>query len=104
MAPSDTNSVSSWVTCGKKTPRSEVVFLCQVLILYTVIVVSIHNLAEIQYPHSWYSVKNNEAWLKIHFHKESELQKHLVLLPDGYYSSAKRIPHRGQKAHEGTQE
>jgi hypothetical protein len=26
MAPSDTNSVSSWVTCGKKTPRSEVVF------------------------------------------------------------------------------
>jgi hypothetical protein len=36
--------------------------------------------------------------------KESELQKHLVLLPDGYYSSAKRIPHRGEKAHEGTQE
>jgi hypothetical protein len=42
MAPSDTDSVSSWVTCGKK--RSEVVFLCQVLILYTVIVVSIYNL------------------------------------------------------------
>ena len=34
---------------------------------------------------------NNEAWLKVHFYKESELQKHLVLLPDGYYSSAKRI-------------
>jgi hypothetical protein len=61
MAPIDTDSVSSWVTCGKKTPRSEVVFLCQILILYTVIVVSIHNLAEIQYPHSWYSVK------KIHY-------------------------------------
>ena len=44
MTPSDTDSVSSWVTCGKKTPRSEVVFLCQVLILYTVIVVSIYNL------------------------------------------------------------
>jgi hypothetical protein len=44
MAPSDTESVSSWVTCGKKTARSEVVFLCQVLILYTVIVVSIYNL------------------------------------------------------------
>jgi hypothetical protein len=29
--------------------------------------------------------------LKVHFYKESELQKHLVLLPDGYYSSAKRI-------------
>jgi hypothetical protein len=44
MASSDTDSVSSWVTCGKKTPRSEVVFLCRVLILYTVIVVSIYNL------------------------------------------------------------
>jgi hypothetical protein len=30
------------------------------------------GLAEIQYPHSWYSVKNNEAWLKVHFYKESE--------------------------------
>ena len=44
MAPSDTDIVSSWVTCGNKTPRSEVVFLCQVLILYTVIVVSIYKL------------------------------------------------------------
>jgi hypothetical protein len=34
------------------------------------------------------SVKNNEAWLKVHFYK---LQMYLVLLPDGYYSSAKRI-------------
>ena len=49
------------------------------------------GLAEIQYPHSWYNVKNKEAWLKVHFYKESELQKRLVLLPDGYYSSAKRI-------------
>ena len=48
------------------------------------------GLAEIQYPHSWYSIKNNEAGL--------------VLLPDGSYSSAKRIPHRVEKAHEGTQE
>ena len=39
------------------------------------------GLAEIQYPHSWNNVKNNE----------SELQKHLVLLPDGSYSSAKKI-------------
>jgi hypothetical protein len=62
------------------------------------------GLAEIQYLHSWYSVKNNEAWLKVHFNKESELQKHLVLLTDGYYSSAKRIPHRGEKAHEATLE
>jgi hypothetical protein len=49
------------------------------------------GLAEIQYPHSWYIVKNNEAWLKVHFYNESELQKRLVLLPDRYYSSAKRI-------------
>jgi hypothetical protein len=40
---------------------------------------------------------NNEAWLKVHFYKESEPQKPLILLPDGYYSSAKRIPHRGEK-------
>jgi hypothetical protein len=44
MAPSDYDSLLSWVTCGKKTPRSEVVILCQVLILYTVIIVSIYNL------------------------------------------------------------
>jgi hypothetical protein len=36
-------------------------------------------------------LQNKEAWLKVHFYKESELQKQLVLLPDGYYSSAKRI-------------
>ena len=44
MASIDTDSVWSWVACGKKAPRSEVVFLCQVLILYTVIMVSIYNL------------------------------------------------------------
>jgi hypothetical protein len=54
MAPSDTESVSSWVTCGKKTPLSKVVFLCQVLILYTVIVVSIYNLTV--------KSENNTSW------------------------------------------
>jgi hypothetical protein len=44
MAPSDTDSTLSWVTFGKKIPRPEIAFLCQVLILYTVIVVSIYNL------------------------------------------------------------
>ena len=29
--------------------------------------------------------------MKVHFYKESELQKHLVLLPYGSYSSAKGI-------------
>jgi hypothetical protein len=44
MAPSDTDSTSSWVAFGKNIPRSEIAFLCQVLILYTVIVVSIYTL------------------------------------------------------------
>lgn len=43
MAPSDTDS-TSWRACGKNTPRSEVVYLCQIVVLYTVIVVSIYNL------------------------------------------------------------
>jgi hypothetical protein len=46
MTPSDTDSVSAWVTSGKKTPRSEVVFLSQVvrssLTKYTGGLVSIH--------------------------------------------------------------
>jgi hypothetical protein len=52
------------------------------------------------------TILNNGTWASptILFNKESELQKHLVLLPDEYYSSAKRISHRGEKAHEGTQE
>ena len=54
------------------------------------------GLAEIQYPHSWNNVKNNE----------SELQKHLVLLPDGYDSSAKSIIKiiEVKKTQDGTQE
>jgi hypothetical protein len=44
MAQSDMDSTSSWVAFGKKIPQSEIVFLCQVIILYTVIVVSIYNL------------------------------------------------------------
>jgi hypothetical protein len=48
-------------------------------------------MAEIQYSHSWHNVKNNEAWWKVYFYKKSELQKDLVLLPNGYYSSAKRV-------------
>jgi hypothetical protein len=29
------------------------------------------GLAEIQYPHSWYNVKNKEAWLKVHFYSQN---------------------------------
>ena len=61
------------------------------------------GLTEIQYPHSWNSVKNNEAWLKVHFYK---LQMYLVLLPDGYDSSAKSIIKiiEVKKTQDGTQE
>lgn len=44
MAPNDTDSTNSWRACGRKTPRSEVVYLCQILVLYSVIVASIYNL------------------------------------------------------------
>lgn len=34
----------SWTLLGEKVPRSEIVYFCQVLILFTVIVTSIYNL------------------------------------------------------------
>ena len=33
-----------WHTLGTECPKGEIVFLCQVVVLYTVIVVSIYNL------------------------------------------------------------
>jgi hypothetical protein len=39
------------------------------------------GLAEIQYPRSWYNVKNNEAWLKVETHVEFILEVHPVLFP-----------------------
>ena len=35
-----------WALFGSKWPKSEIVFFCQVVILYTVIVVSIYNLTK----------------------------------------------------------
>ena len=35
---------SLWYLCGSECPKAEVVFLCQVVVLYTFIVVSIYNL------------------------------------------------------------
>ena len=43
----DNNSAiisSRWHLCGTNCPKSERVYLCQVFVLYTVIVVSIYNL------------------------------------------------------------
>ena len=35
---------NGWHIFGRECPKEEIVFLCQVIILYTVIVVSIYNL------------------------------------------------------------
>ena len=43
----DTKAVTvtdGWHIFGRECPKEEIVFLCQVIILYTVIVVSIYNL------------------------------------------------------------
>ena len=37
-------STDGWHIFGRECPKEEIVFLCQVIILYTVIVVSIYNL------------------------------------------------------------
>ena len=37
-------STGGWHIFGRECPKEEIVFLCQVIILYTVIVVSIYNL------------------------------------------------------------
>ena len=38
------NDSTPWHLFGTKCPKEEIVFLCQVVILYTVIVISIYNL------------------------------------------------------------
>ena len=37
-------ATDGWHIFGRECPKEEIVFLCQVIILYTVIVVSIYNL------------------------------------------------------------
>ena len=49
------------------------------------------GLAEIQYPHSWYNVKDREAWVQIDIDKDSQVENHHFFLPEGYYTAAKRI-------------
>lgn len=44
MESNDQHSQQSWSMFGARVPRSEIVFFCQVLIIYTVIVTSIYNL------------------------------------------------------------
>ena len=47
-APSDDveRSDTHWALFGSQWPKSEIVFFCQVVILYTVVVVSIYNLTK----------------------------------------------------------
>ena len=40
----DEVDANGWHIFGRECPKEEIVFLCQVIILYTVIVVSIYNL------------------------------------------------------------
>ena len=40
----DAKATDGWHIFGRECPKEEIVFLCQVIILYTVIVVSIYNL------------------------------------------------------------
>ena len=43
-AADDEVDADGWHIFGRECPKEEIVFLCQVIILYTVIVVSIYNL------------------------------------------------------------
>lgn len=36
---------SNWCLLGRSVPRSEIVFFCQVIIIYTVIITCIYNLS-----------------------------------------------------------
>ena len=40
----DVDASDGWHILGTECPKGEIVFLCQVVVLYTVIVVSIYNL------------------------------------------------------------
>ena len=40
----DAKATDGWNIFGRECPKEEIMFLCQVIILYTVIVVSIYNL------------------------------------------------------------
>lgn len=44
LSPRRQLSNVNWTLLGKKVPRGEIVYLCQVLVLFTVILTSIYNL------------------------------------------------------------
>ena len=47
MESSETHSYNQqWELCGHGVPKSEIVFFCQIIILYTMIITSIFNLTK----------------------------------------------------------
>ena len=47
---------AKWPVFGTKVPKSEIVFFCQIIILYTVIIVSIYNLTREKETNLWISL------------------------------------------------
>ena len=44
MESSGSSDINQWTIFGKEVPKSEIVFFCQVIVIYTVVVTSIYNL------------------------------------------------------------
>ena len=55
--PSPTSNTSRWCFLGRRTPRGEIVYFTQILVIYSVIVVSLFNLTRGHEPSSlWISL------------------------------------------------
>jgi hypothetical protein len=51
---SDSRTSGVWRILGKKVPRSEMVFICQMILIYVVVAVSLFNLSKDNGPsHLW---------------------------------------------------
>ena len=51
------------------------------------------GLAEIQYPHSWYNVKQSGMWLRLHNRrgKEKHLRIHHFDIPESFYANPRKL-------------
>ena len=56
---SHTSRNSKWNCCGGQVPRAEIVFFCQILILYSVIITALYNITF--NPES----KNQKIWIAL---------------------------------------
>lgn len=48
-------SFTKWKLCGSEFPRKEIIYLCQIIILYSVIIVGLANLT------MWWNTEDN-SW------------------------------------------